>query len=79
MKKKRENLSALEHAKLKIPSDFQSGNAKIHTLIEELRNTDSFELQQQIISEVSFTSSTKIELNRYKLFYLPASQILKKR
>lgn len=53
MKKKRENLSALEHAKLKIPSDFQSSSAQIHALIEELRSTDSFEVQQQIVAEVS--------------------------
>lgn len=52
MRKKRENCSAPEHTKLKIPLDFQSNDGNIQSLIEELRNTDSFEVQQQVVTKV---------------------------
>lgn len=52
MKKKREKCVISENYKLQIPSEFSFDDSGIQSLIEKLRNSDSFEVQQQIITEV---------------------------
>lgn len=59
MKKKREKFNTPEHVKLKIPLEYKCNDEKIQNLIEKLGETDCFEVQQQIIAEVSWKLNSK--------------------
>lgn len=61
MKKKREKCIAPENAKLKIPAEFHCNDDDVQTLLVKLRESDSFEVQQHIITEVSVINEFKME------------------
>lgn len=54
MKKKREKCVTHENYKLKIPLELHFKDSKIQNLFEKLKNSDCFEVQQQVITEVSY-------------------------
>lgn len=53
MKKKREKCNSYENCQLIIPIEFNFNDDVIQALVNKLKNTDTFEIQQQAITEVS--------------------------